>query len=102
MQSIHEISNSDGKPVILLPLTTIILITAVKDLFEDLKRHKSDSEENSKPVFIWEADNFVKRQWKDVKVGQVIKVEENEYFPADLLILKTSIPKGELRKTSIF
>lgn len=48
MQTVNEISNSDGKAVILFPLTTIILITAVKDLFEDWKRHKSDNKENSK------------------------------------------------------
>eukprot|EP01016_Furgasonia_blochmanni_P015457 TRINITY_DN18440_c0_g1_i1.p3 TRINITY_DN18440_c0_g1~~TRINITY_DN18440_c0_g1_i1.p3 ORF type:complete len:121 (-),score=44.90 TRINITY_DN18440_c0_g1_i1:7-327(-) len=41
MQTIKEISTSGGKPIILLPLTIILTISALKDLFEDLKRHKA-------------------------------------------------------------
>ena len=46
MQSIPAISISSGNPVILLPLGVILAITAIKDAFEDLKRHRSDNEEN--------------------------------------------------------
>lgn len=52
MQLINEISISHGfqdffvkvnsTPVIYLPLLLIVMITAIKDGFEDLKRHKSD------------------------------------------------------------
>lgn len=45
---IKQISTSDGVPVNFFPLSIIIIITAIKDLFEDLKRHRSDNEENSK------------------------------------------------------
>ena len=30
----------------------------------------------------------------DLKVGDIIKVEEGEYFPADIVLLKTSEKKG--------
>lgn len=32
--------------------------------------------------------------WKDIKVGTVVKVLENEFFPADLILLNSSGPKG--------
>ena len=35
-------------PVIYLPLFLIVVITAIKDALEDLKRHKSDKEENNR------------------------------------------------------
>jgi hypothetical protein len=38
---------TDGTPVIFLPLSFIILITACKDFFEDLSRKKSDEMENN-------------------------------------------------------
>jgi P-type E1-E2 ATPase len=33
-------------------------------------------------------------QWKDLRVGDVIKVEKLEYFPADVLLVGSSEPKG--------
>jgi phospholipid-transporting ATPase len=34
----------------LLPLTFVVIVSAVKDLFEDLKRHQSDAQENNRKV----------------------------------------------------
>ena len=31
-------------------------------------------------------------KWERIKVGQVLKVQDNELFPADLLCLYTSLP----------
>lgn len=37
---------------------------------------------------------FVKRRWKDVRVGDFVKVACNGIVPADLLFLHTSDPNG--------
>lgn len=37
---------------------------------------------------------FIKRHWKDVRVGDFVKVVCNEIVPADLLLLHTSDPSG--------
>ena len=74
MQCILIISISSGKPVIYVPLSAIVAITAVKDLFEDLKRHKSDNEENNRKVSVNRNGGFMETTWKDLKVGEVIKV----------------------------
>lgn len=37
---------------------------------------------------------FKQVKWRDIRVGQIIKVRENEYFPCDMLLLNTSLPKG--------
>ena len=42
MQLIPIISISDGKPVIYLPLMVVVLISALRDLFEDYKRYRAD------------------------------------------------------------
>lgn len=38
--------------------------------------------------------NFVEIEWSSVKIGSVIKVLENEFFPADLIFLASSEPSG--------
>ena len=74
MQIIGAISISNGQPVIYIPLAVILMITAVKDLFEDLKRHKSDNEENNRKVFVLRDGNLLECLWSDIMVGEIIKV----------------------------
>ena len=91
-QVFKEISNSNGKPVILFPLLIVVSINGLKDFYEDWKRKKSDDQENNKKTLIYNSKkkNFVKKLWKDVLIGDIIKVKEDEYFPADCVILNTS------------
>ena len=91
-QVFKEISNSNGKPVILFPLFIVVSVNGLKDFYEDWKRKKSDDKENSKSTLIYNAKkkNFVKKQWRDVLIGDIIKVKEDEYFPADCVVLYTS------------
>ena len=45
-QIIPSISTTMGIPVILMPLTFIVLVTMIKDLYEDQMRKNSDRKEN--------------------------------------------------------
>ncbi len=91
-QIFKEISNSNGKPVILFPLFIVVSVNGVKDFYEDWKRKKSDDKENTKNTLIYnfQKRNFIKKKWKDVLIGDIIKVKEDEYFPADVIVLTTS------------
>ena len=33
-------------------------------------------------------------QWHKVKVGQIVKVYQDQFFPCDLLIINSSLPRG--------
>jgi len=74
MQIIGAISISNGQPVIYMPLAVILMITAIKDFVEDLKRHKSDKEENNRKAFVIRNGNLVETIWSDIMVGEIIKV----------------------------
>ena len=91
-QIFKEISNSNGKPVILFPLFIVVAINGIKNFHEDWKRKKSDEKENNKITLIYNPKkrNFVKKKWKEVLLGDIIKVKEGEFFPADCIILNTS------------
>ena len=68
----------------------------IKDIFEDSKRHKSDHQENQKDAQVYDSLNkeFVVVKWKDIRVGQIVKVECDKYFPADVVLAQSSENKG--------
>ncbi len=72
----------------------ILFFTMVKEAIEDYYRYKQDKETNLKASTVVSAgkDNAV--NWESIKLGQFLKVKKNEEVPADLLIVKTSNPKG--------
>jgi hypothetical protein len=37
---------------------------------------------------------FKSFKWSKIQVGQIIRVNQNEYFPCDMLLLKSALPKG--------
>jgi len=44
------VTTSDGVPIIWIPLLLIVSLTAVKDGYEDVKRHIQDRKENNRKV----------------------------------------------------
>ena len=96
LQMIKEISTSGGVPVTFAPLAFIIVVSAIKDLYEDLKRHKSDNEENNRKTLVLTQFGWEKRSWETLRVGNLVKVSCDEYLPADLLILATSEKKRRM------
>lgn len=75
LQLIKAISTSNGVPYIFVPLIFIISVTMVKDFVEDYKRHVSDWEENNKKTKIFRNGTFVPAKWKDIRVGNIIRVQ---------------------------
>ena len=98
MQSIRVVSNTEGIPTICVPLGFIVILSMIKDFFEDYKRKSSDAAENKKVTYVFEKEQqkLVKKEWYELRVGDVIRLEQNEYTPADILVLSTSEPKGLL------
>ncbi|KAF3693808.1 putative phospholipid-transporting ATPase VD [Channa argus] len=88
--------NAFQPEVALIPICIIMSLTALKDAWEDFRRYQSDRRLNNMPCFIYsrKEKQFVQRRWKDVRVGDFVKVFCNEVIPADLLLLHTSDPKG--------
>ena len=94
LQMVPEISVTGGIPNILLPLIFVLAVSATKDLFEDIKRSKSDKEENMKNALKRHNGEWIKVQWMDIQVGDILKVLKDENFPSDILLLSSSDLKG--------
>ena len=87
------------------------MVSALKEAQEDLvrdicsllalyslvfkKRHQSDSELNSRTTKVLTRENtFVEKKWQDIQVGDVVRLENNDFIPADLLLISSSEPEG--------
>ncbi|XP_016559309.2 probable phospholipid-transporting ATPase 4 [Capsicum annuum] len=80
---------------VISPLVFVVGISMLKEAMEDWNRFLQDLKVNARKVKVHIGNgNFVDRAWKDVYVGDVIKVHKNEYFPSDLLLLSSSYEDG--------
>ncbi|CAD8064402.1 unnamed protein product [Paramecium sonneborni] len=72
------------------PLIFVVSLSMLRDGYEDYQKHLSDNELNSSPATIWTVSGFVKKTWKDVQIGDIIKIDELEIISADIVVLQTS------------
>ncbi|XP_014509326.1 putative phospholipid-transporting ATPase 9 [Vigna radiata var. radiata] len=75
----------------IFPLIVVIGATMVKEGIEDWRRKKQDIEVNNRRVKVHKVGGiFEYTAWKNLRVGNIVKVEKDEFFPADLLLLSSS------------
>ncbi|KAJ3272622.1 hypothetical protein HDV01_005369 [Terramyces sp. JEL0728] len=77
-----------------IPLSVIAFISGLKELSEDRKRHMQDNIVNNRIVKVFRGSSFQDCLWKDIMVGDVVKVEDLAHFPADLVVISSSEPDG--------
>ena len=78
-----------------MPFFLILCVTAAKEIYEDLKRHAADRKENqAKVTVINKSGDTESKKWQDVKVGDLLKISKDKFFPADLVLLASSEPDG--------
>lgn len=94
LQLIPAISDSDGMPTFLFPLGLVMLITAAKDAYENIKRAQADREENRKECVVCTPQGLKTLRWENLKPGDIVKLHADEPVPADLVLLGCSDPYG--------
>lgn len=91
MQTIKPISNTGGFPASLPALSIIVCIDMFFAALEDYRRHVSDGAANRKKCLKLE-DTFKQVQWDQLLVGDIVKLENRDGIPADVVILATEEP----------
>ncbi|KAH7348408.1 P-type ATPase-like protein [Rhexocercosporidium sp. MPI-PUGE-AT-0058] len=76
------------------PLILVLLVSAGKELIEDYKRKTSDKSLNNSKARVLRGSQFEETKWINVAVGDTIRVESEEPFPADIVLLASSEPEG--------
>ncbi|KAJ3056861.1 hypothetical protein HK097_003397 [Rhizophlyctis rosea] len=93
IQQIGDLSPTNKYGTV-IPLTVVLLASALKEILEDSKRHAQDTSTNNRFVKILYGQEFVQKRWREVKVGDIVRVEGGDMFPADLVIVSSSEPEG--------
>jgi magnesium-transporting ATPase (P-type) len=70
----------------------VLIFTMLKELYEDLGRHKQDRTVNHNKTQIFQVDTtnqgqWVDKKWKELKAGQMVKITKDSECPADVLLL---------------
>ena len=91
MQLLTDLSPTNRWGTI-IPLSVVIALSAIKEIYEDIKRLTQDSEVNNHITKLLHGSTFKEIPWKQVRVGDIIRVNNGEFFPADLVLLSSSEP----------
>jgi len=93
LQCLPEITTTGGMPTISLPLFIIVCLNAIKDFIEDWRRKKSDKLENDRLTLRAPKEAV---SWHSLRVGDLVVVKNNEFIPADMVILASSHDEGHV------
>ncbi|XP_008293346.1 probable phospholipid-transporting ATPase IA isoform X6 [Stegastes partitus] len=93
LQQIPDVSPT-GRWTTLVPLLFILVVAAVKEIIEDLKRHNADNVVNKKECQVLRNGAWEIVHWEKVEVGDIIRVNGSDFVPADAVILSSSEPQG--------
>jgi magnesium-transporting ATPase (P-type) len=100
LQCIPAISNTQGYPTVLIPLTFVVTVDGIFAALEDMSRHRADTEANSAYTKRYEIHSQATEEilWSNIHVGDFIKIHSREKIPADIVVIscaeKTSPPQG--------
>jgi phospholipid-transporting ATPase len=83
-----------GRFTTAVPLSIILLVSAIKEIYEDIKRRRMDGCVNSYRAEVIENGGVITKRWRDMNVGEIVKVTNNEVIPADLVVISTSETQG--------
>ncbi|KAH7865566.1 hypothetical protein Vadar_008338 [Vaccinium darrowii] len=77
------------------PLAFVVGLSIVKEAVEDWRRFIQDMKVNMRKALVHKGDGvFIPKPWMKLQVGDVVKVEKDKFFPADLLLVSSSYEDG--------
>jgi len=76
------------------PLLFVLLLTGIKEAVEDYRRYKADRQVNNRKFLVYREELWKQVKAKDIVVGDLIKIEQDQDVPADMIILNSSNQDG--------
>eukprot|EP01127_Copromyxa_protea_P005370 TRINITY_DN1530_c0_g2_i1.p1 TRINITY_DN1530_c0_g2~~TRINITY_DN1530_c0_g2_i1.p1 ORF type:complete len:1069 (-),score=174.29 TRINITY_DN1530_c0_g2_i1:65-3271(-) len=78
-----------------VPLIFIFCVSATKEALDDLSRARTDEKANSRIFHVLdEQGQRIRKKSEDLRVGDILWIQENEEIPCDIFILKSSDANG--------
>lgn len=117
LQLFPEISTSQGVPDIYIPLSFILTVSGVRAAVDDIAKHREDAARAASPFLVFCPDTarshpsttqkkiapnvtvkapsgYFYKPSGSLCVGDIVLINQNEVFPADILCLATAHKRG--------
>lgn len=78
-----------------LSLMFVIVVTMLKQGYEDFLRHRSDIATNKRKVCVLRNGQLTDIRAEDITVGDIVYLQEDDQIPCDLVVLSTSHDQGQ-------
>ena len=90
LQCIPDVSITERRPIILIPLFFLCVLIAIKDIAEDWGKQAADSEENNGKAEVLRKKRPRRVLWQNIYPGDIVILKNGDTVPADLLVIFTS------------
>jgi phospholipid-transporting ATPase len=90
LQMIPSITITSSEPYIMWSIICILLYSMSIDMVSECARSKMDNQVNGRKIEIFnpEKKTFEEKTWRNIKVGELIRVLPGSEIPADMVLLK--------------
>ena len=78
----------------LVPIVFVLLVSLIREGYEDYQRTKFDKSQNSILVTVYRNNDWIQVPSQKLEIGELIYVKQNDLFPADLVLIDSSLKEG--------
>lgn len=102
LQMIPGLSTT-GTYTTIIPLSIFVLLAMAREGYDDIRRHRMDKIENDLSTTVCRCTSVelsngepsrTRTKWRDLIVGDIIFLQQDDPIPADLVLLYSSNPNG--------
>ena len=82
--------------IALVPIIFVLCVSLVRELIEDIYRAKLDRKQNNEITEVYDnsTQSFKKIQTGKLEVGEIVRVKQDQTFPADLILIDSNLEEG--------
>ena len=83
-----------GSATALVPIIFVLTVSLIREAYEDCKRANLDKIQNSVKCKVYRNNLWEDIESGNLEMGEIVIVEQDEIFPADLVLLDSPLPEG--------
>ena len=83
-----------GSATALFPIIFVLSVSLIREAYEDCKRANLDKLQNSVKCKVYRNEEWIDIESGNLELGEIVIVEQEEIFPADLVLLDSPLPEG--------
>ena len=83
-----------GSATALFPIIFVLAVSLIREAYEDCKRANLDRVQNSVRCKVYRDERWLDTESGYLELGEIVLVEQDEIFPADLVLLDSPLSEG--------